>query len=65
MQETQVPSLGWEDLLDKEMAPAPVFLLEKSPVRRSRVGHSSQGRKESDRTEHVSPLAALAEMPSL
>ena len=33
MQETQVPSLGWEDLLDKEMAPAPVFLLEKSPFR--------------------------------
>jgi len=29
MQEMQVQSLGWEDVLDKGMAPIPVFLLGK------------------------------------
>ena len=30
-QETQVRSLGWEDPLEKEMAPTPVFLPGKWP----------------------------------
>ena len=31
VQETQVLSLGWEDPLEKEMQPTPVFLSGKSP----------------------------------
>ena len=30
MQEIRVQSLGWEDSLDKGMAPVPVFCLENS-----------------------------------
>ena len=30
MQEMQVQSLGWEDALEKGMAPIPVFLLENT-----------------------------------
>ena len=44
MQETQVQSLGWEDLLEKEMIPA-VFLLGESHGQRSLVGYSSWGCK--------------------
>ena len=51
MQETRVQSLGWEDHLEKEMKPTPVFLPGKSHGRRSLVGYSPQGRKESDTTE--------------
>ena len=50
MQETQVQSLGWEDPLEKEWQPAPVFLpgefhgqrnLEDySPLGSQRVGHN-------------------------
>ena len=31
MQETQVPSLGWEDPLKEDMATTPVFLPGESP----------------------------------
>ena len=31
MQETQAPSLGWEDPLEKERQPTPVFLPGESP----------------------------------
>ena len=48
---TWVQSLGWEDPLEKEMKPTPVFLSGKSHGRRSLVGYSPQGRKESDTTE--------------
>ena len=41
-QETQVPSLGHEDPLEKEMA---VFLPEKSHGERSLVGHSHKESK--------------------
>ena len=37
MQETQVQSLRWDDLLEKEMVPA-VFLLGESHGQRSLVG---------------------------
>ena len=30
VQEMQVPSLGWEDTLEREWQPTPVFLLENS-----------------------------------
>ena len=36
--ETRVPSLGWEDPLEKEMAPTPVLLPGKSHGWRSLVG---------------------------
>ena len=39
-QEMRVRSLGWEDPLEEEMAPTPVFLPEKSHGQRSLVGFS-------------------------
>ena len=51
MQETWVQSLGWEDPLEKEMAPTPVFLPGESHGQRNLVGYSTRGRKESDTTE--------------
>jgi len=40
MQETWVKSLGWEDPLEKEMEPTPVFLPGKSHGQRSLAGYS-------------------------
>ena len=51
MRETWVQSLGREDPLEKEMEPTPVFLPGESHGRRSLVGYSPWGRKESDTTE--------------
>ena len=51
MWETRVQSLCWEDLLEKEWQPTPVFLPGKTPGQRSLVGYSPWGRKESDTTE--------------
>ena len=45
VQETQVQSLGWEDLLEKEWQPTPVFLPGKSHTRRSLVGYSPWGHR--------------------
>ena len=62
MQETWVQSLGQEDPLVKEMAThstillfffTPVFLPGESHGRRSLVGYSPWGRKESDTTERL------------
>ena len=50
-QETRVRSLGREDPLEKEMATTPVFLPGESHGQVSLLGHSPQGRKESDTTE--------------
>ena len=50
MQEMWVPSLGPEDLLEKEMAPTPVFLPGVFHGQRSLVGYSPLGRKELDTT---------------
>ena len=50
VQETQVQSLGWEDLLGKGI-PTPVFLHGEFHGQRSLVGYSPWGRKESDLTE--------------
>ena len=52
MWETQVQSLGWEDL-EKEMATHSVFLPGKSHRRRSLLGYSPWGCKESDATERL------------
>ena len=51
MQETQVQSLGQEDPLEKEWQPTPILLPGKSHGRRSLVGCSPCGCKESDTTE--------------
>ena len=50
MQETWVLSLGWEDILEEEMATTPVFLPGKSHGQRL-AGYSPYGQKESDTTE--------------
>ena len=49
-----VRSLGWEDPLEKEWQPAPVFLPEESHGLRSLLGCSPQGHKESDTAERLS-----------
>ena len=59
MWETQVQSLGWEDLLEKEMATHSSILAWKIPRRKSLVGYSPWGRKESDTTD-FSPFHKLS-----
>ena len=49
MQETWVQSLGWEDLLEKEMATHSSILAWKSHGQRSLVGSSPRGRKSQTR----------------
>ena len=51
MWETWVQFLCQEDLLEKEMAPHSSTLAWKNHGRRSLVGYSPWGRKESDTTE--------------
>ena len=51
IQETQVRFLGWEDPLEKEMQSTPVLLPGKFRGRRSLVGYSAWGRKESATAE--------------
>ena len=53
MQETQVPSLGWEDPLEKEMAAHSSILAWKIPWTWSLVGYHPWGLKESDTTERL------------
>ena len=53
MQETQVPNLGQEDPLQKEMAPHSSVLLRKSHGWRSLEGYSPWGHKELDTTERL------------
>ena len=53
MQETQVQSLGWEDPLEKEMAPLSSILGWKTHGQRSLVGYSPWSHKELDMTEQV------------
>ena len=53
MRETWVRSLGWEDPLEKEMATHSSILAWRTPGRRSLVGYSPPGRKESDTTEQL------------
>ena len=55
MQETQVQSLSWEDSLEKEMQPTPVFLPREFHGQKSLVGYSPWGGKDSDMTERLTP----------
>ena len=51
MQETQVRSPGWEDPLEKEVAPHSSTLAWKIPWTESVVGYSPWGCKKSDTIE--------------
>ena len=51
MQETWVRFLGWEDLLEKEMATTPVFLPREFHGQRSLAGYSPWDSKGLDMTE--------------
>ena len=53
MQETRVQSLGWEDLLEKEMATHSSILAWKIHGWRDLVGYSPWGLKESGMTEQL------------
>ena len=50
-QETWVPSLGWDDPLEKAWQPTPVFLPRESHRQRSLAGYNLWTHKESDMTE--------------
>ena len=56
MQEKQGQSLDWEDALEEDMAPTPVFLPGKSHGQSSLAGCGPGGCKESDMTEHTEHL---------
>ena len=51
MQETQVQSLGWEDLLEKGMAAHSSILAWRIHGQKSLVGYSPWGHKELNTTE--------------
>ena len=53
MRETQVKTLGWEDLLEKEMATHSSILAWKIPWTEEPVGYSPRGCKELDTTERL------------
>ena len=57
-QETQVPSLGWEDPLEKEMATHSNILAQKILGQRSLEGYTPWGCKKLDKTDntHISYL---------
>ena len=63
MWETRVRSLGWEDPLEKEMAPHSSTLAWKIPWTEDPVRYSPRGGKQSDTTErlhfHFSLLSVL------
>ena len=59
---TWVLSLDWEDPLEKEWEPTPVFLPGKSHGQRSLAGYSPWGCKELDTTEEYSFILPGAEV---
>ena len=59
MWETWVQSLGWEDLLETEMATHSSILAWKIPWKKSLVGYSQWGHKESDMTERLFFLLSI------
>ena len=67
MRETWVQSLGWEDLLEKEMAPHSSILAWKIPWTKEPAGYSPWGHKELDTTErlHFHLVILLWHCPSL
>ena len=56
MQETWVPSLGWEDLLEKEMATHSCLLAWEIPWTEEPGGLWSMGSQELAMTERLNPL---------
>ena len=52
-----VRSMGWEDLLEEEMATLPVFLPRKSHGQRSLAAYGPWRHKEQDTTEQLSPIS--------
>jgi len=64
MWETWLPSLGWEDPLEKEMATNSVFWPGKSHGQRSLEGYSPWGCKESDMTEQLTPTLTYLLKPN-
>ena len=60
VQETWVWSLGWEDPLEKGMAPTPAFLPEEFHGQRSLVGYRPWSHKESDMTEWLTHCCILS-----
>ena len=53
VKETQVRSLGWEDLLEDDAATHSSTLARESHGQRRLVGYSTWGHKESDMTEQL------------
>ena len=51
VQETQFRSLGWEDPLEKEIAPHSSILAWRIPWTEALMGYSPRGHKLSDMTE--------------
>ena len=60
MRETWVPSLGWEDPLEDEMATQSSILAWRIPRTEEPAGYSPSGRKESGTTKRLS-LSLLLE----
>ena len=54
VQQTWVPSLGWEDPLEDEMEIHPTVLAWRIPWTEEPGGLHSWGRRESDMTERIS-----------
>ena len=54
MQETQVPSLGWEDPLEEQVAIHSNILAGEIAKQKNLAGYSPGGWKESDTTEYTS-----------
>ena len=53
MQETWVPSLGWEDLLEKGMATHSIIFAWRIPWTEESGGYIPWGHKKSDTTERL------------
>ena len=64
MQETQVQFLGWEDPLEKEMAPHSSILALRIPWREEPGGYSPWGCKELDMTEGLT-LSLSTDYPNM
>ena len=63
-QETQVPSLGWEDPLEEEMATCSSILAGKFHGQRSLVGYRPWGHRKLDTTEGLSThISSLLDVP--
>ena len=59
MLETGFQSLGWEDLLEKKMVTHSSILAWRIPWTEEPVGYSSQGCKESDKTEMTQHVVCM------